>query len=202
MNLLHVKVSPNMNGSSSREVSDYLVGRLKMKYPSIEEKILDLSQDPLPHLDGLVIKAFLTKPEERTEQQKKAVQLSDRMVDMLLDSDLIVISSPVWNLGLPSVLKAWFDHITRAGRTFKFTEAGQKIGLVSDKTVYIVMSSGGVFSHGPFAGHDQFSPYVSLAFQYIGITDLNFVRIDGTEDLLTREFAVSNAISVVDKLTI
>lgn len=203
MNLLHIKVSPNINGSSSREVSDYLVDRLKKKYPDINEKIIDLSKEPLPHLDSCTVEAFLTKPDERKEQQKEAVQLSDRMIALLFDSDLLVISSPIWNLGLPSVLKAWFDHITRAGRTFRFTDAsGSKMGLVPNKTVYIVVSSGSIFSHGPLVSHDQFTPYVKYAFQYIGITDLNFIRIDGTHDPLTREFAVPKAISLIEKMNI
>ncbi|MBU2704979.1 NAD(P)H-dependent oxidoreductase [Zooshikella marina] len=202
MNLLHIKVSPNFNGSVSREVSGYLVNRLKTKYPDLNEIVLDLSKEPLPHLDGFTIEAFFTKPEERTELQKNAVKLSDRMVDMLLDSDLLVISSPMWNLGLPSVLKAWFDHITRAGRTFMFTETGSKIGLVPDRKVYIVVASGSIFSNGPFVSHDQFTPYVNVAFQYIGITDLNFVRVDGTHDPLTREFALPKAISRVQEMHI
>ncbi|MBD8511535.1 NAD(P)H-dependent oxidoreductase [Photobacterium sp. WH77] len=203
MNLLHIKVSPNIDGSASRKVSDYLVDRLKKKYPGIDEKIIDLSQEPLPHLDACTVEAFLTKPDERKERQTKAVELSDRMIDNLFESDLIVISSPIWNLGLPSVLKAWFDHITRAGRTFKFTDAaGSKVGLVPNKTVYIVVASGSIFSYGPLVSHDQFTPYIKYAFQYIGITDLKFVRIDGTHDPLTSECAVPKAISLVDNMNI
>ncbi|AZZ92466.1 FMN-dependent NADH-azoreductase [Hahella sp. KA22] len=202
MNLLHIKVSPNLHGSASREVSDYLVDRLKLKYPDLNEVVLDLSQDPLPHLDGFTIGAFFTKPEERTEQQISAVKLSDKMIDMLFASEMIVLSSPMWNLGLPSVLKAWFDHVTRAGRTFKFTEAGGKVGLVQDKKVYVVMASGSVFSSGPFVSHDQFTPYVKVAFEYIGVTDVNIVRVDGTHDPLTRNTAVPNAISSVEEMNI
>ncbi|MFC6631847.1 FMN-dependent NADH-azoreductase [Microbulbifer taiwanensis] len=202
MNLLHIKVSPNISASASREVSDHLVDRLKLKYPDISEKTIDLSQDPLPHLDGSTIEAFFTKPEERTERQKNSVILSDRMVDMLFDSDLLIISSPMWNLGLPSVLKAWFDHITRAGRTFAFTDTGTKVGLVPDKKVYIVVASGSVFSGGPYVSHDQFTPYIKFALQYVGITDVNFVRVDGTHDPLTRECAVPKAISIVNEMSI
>ncbi|ABC30087.1 Acyl carrier protein phosphodiesterase [Hahella chejuensis KCTC 2396] len=202
MNLLHIKVSPNLFGSASREVSDYLVDRLKVKHPQLNETVLDLSQEPLPHLDGFTIEAFFTEPEQRTEQQKNAVRLSDRMVDMLFASELIVLSSPMWNLGLPSVLKAWFDHITRAGRTFRFTDGGDKIGLVADRKVYVVMASGSAFSNGPYVSHDQFTPYINVAFQYVGIRDLNFIRIDGTHDPLTRDVAVPKAISSVDEMII
>lgn len=200
MNLLHIKVSPNLRGSSSREVSDYLVDKLRGRYPEMHEDILDLSHNPLPHLDGFTIQSFFTEPELRTELQKEAVRLSDRMIDMLFNSDILVVSSPMWNLGLPSVLKAWFDHITRAGRTFKFTIAGDKVGLVPNKKVYIVVASGSIFSEGPFADHDQFTPYVNLAFEYIGITDLNFIRVDGTHHPRSRDLAISRAIAKVNEV--
>lgn len=202
MNLLHIKVSPNLSGSSSREVSDYLVDKLRDKNPELRENVLDLSQEPVPHLDGFTIGAFFTEPENRTGLQKDAIKLSDQLIDMLFDSDILVISSPMWNLGLPSVLKAWFDHITRAGRTFKFIEGGTKVGLVPSKKVYIVMASGSTFLNGPFADHDQFTPYINSAFQYIGVTDLNFIRVDGTQHPLTRGFALTKAMTIVDEMKI
>lgn len=200
MKLLHLTVSPNIEGSSSRKVSVRLLARLKSRYPQLQETLLDLSKQPLPHLDELTIGAFLTKPAQRTPAQQQAVQLSDSMVDMLLDCDVLLLSSPMWNLGLPSVLKAWFDHITRAGRTFGFTELGIKVGLVPNKKVYLVVSSGSVFSRGPFVQDDYFTPYVSTALAYIGITDLTVIRVDGTHDPLSRETALPDALQVVELL--
>jgi FMN-dependent NADH-azoreductase len=200
MKLLHLTVSPNIEGSSSRRVSARLLARLKSRYPQLKETLLDLSQQPLPHLDELTTGAFLTKAAQRTLAQQQAVQLSDRMVDMLLDCDVLLLSSPMWNLGLPSVLKAWFDHITRAGRTFGFSEQGIKVGLVPNKPVYLVMSSGSVFSSGPFAQDDYFTPYIRTALAYIGITDLTVIRVDGTHDLLSRETALPHALQAVELL--
>ncbi|NMH66598.1 FMN-dependent NADH-azoreductase [Shewanella salipaludis] len=200
MKLLHLTVSPNLEGSSSRKVAARLLARLADSYPRLEETLLDLSQQPLPHLDELTTSAFLTPVAQRTPAQQQAVQLSDLMVDMLLDCELLLLSSPMWNLGLPSVLKAWFDHITRAGRTFGFTDQGTKVGLVPNKKVYLVVSSGGVFSSGPWAQDDCFTPYVRKALAYIGITDLTVIRVDGTHDPLTRDTALQNALQAVDSL--
>ncbi|MGM9435089.1 NAD(P)H-dependent oxidoreductase [Klebsiella quasipneumoniae] len=79
-------------------------------------------------------------------------------------------------------VKGLVDHITRAGRTFAFTPEGKKIGLVSGKKVYCVVASGSVFAHGPFVADDQFTPYIRVALEYIGITDVQFIRVDGTHD--------------------
>lgn len=200
MKLLHLTISPNIEGSSSRKVSARLLVRLRSRFPQLQETLLDLSQQPLPHLDELTIGAFLTQPAQRTLAQQQAVQLSDNMVDMLLDCDVLLLSSPIWNLGLPSVLKAWFDHITRAGRTFGFTERGTKVGLVPNKKVYLVVSSGSVFSSGPFVQDDHFTPYIRTALAYIGITDLTVIRVDGTHDPSSRETALPTALQAVERL--
>jgi len=136
----------------------------------------------------------------RDEAQRDAIRTSEQLVDQLFACDTLVISSPMWNLGLPSVLKAWFDHITRAGRTFAFTPEGTKVGLVSGKKVYCVMASGSVFAHGPFMQDDQFTPYVRAALAYIGISDVQFIRVDGTHDPLSRARALPEALETIERL--
>lgn len=200
MKLLHIHVSPSLENSSSRKTSKYLVEKLKENNLQIVETILDLDCNPLPHLNGLTISAFFTPKENRTPEQDSAIELSDRMVDQLLDTDTIVISTPMWNLGLPSVLKAWFDHVTRAGKTFSFTKEGTKIGLVNGKKVYIVVSSGSVFSAGPFVADDQCSPYFRSALSYIGINDVEIIRVEGTHMPATSATAISTALSHIDTI--
>jgi FMN-dependent NADH-azoreductase len=198
MKLLHLKVSPNLAGSASREVGHHLLRKLQQRYPALTETVLDLGQQYLPHLDALTVSAFLTKPDLRTVAQQNAIALSERLVDQLLAHDTLLISSPMWNLGLPSVLKAWFDHITRAGRTFAFTDRGEKVGLVSGKKVFVVVASGTPFIGRPNEGDDQFTPYISTALRYIGITDVRFIRVDGTHHPQTRDAAVPDAIAAAD----
>lgn len=198
MKLLHIKVSPNLTGSASREVGSHLLKRLQQRYPALTETVLDLGQQYLPHLDALTVSAFLTKPELRTEAQLNAIALSERLVDQLLAHDTLLIASPIWNLGLPSVLKAWFDHITRAGRTFAFTEKGEKVGLVNNKRVFVVVANGTPFIGQPTEADDQFTPYIRTALRYIGITDVRFIRVDGTHHPQTRDAAVPDAIAAAD----
>jgi FMN-dependent NADH-azoreductase len=202
MKLLHIKVSPNLSNSASRVVGNYLLSKLKQQYPKIQETILDLAEESLPHLDGLTVSAFLTKTEDRTDVQQQAVVLSDTLVDQLLEHDILLISSPMWNLGLPSILKAWFDHITRAGRTFSFTSSGDKVSLVQDRPVFVVMASGTPFIGLPHEHNDQFVPYLTTALRYIGLEDVRLIRVDGTHHPLTKDEAVSKALALVDRLAI
>lgn len=200
MKLLHVQVSPSLENSSSRKASNYLIEKMKNKDSSLVETILDLDRDPLPHLSSLTISAFFTQVDKRTPEQHSAILLSDKMVDQIMSSDVIVISTPMWNLGLPSVLKAWFDHITRAGRTFAFTKEGTKIGLVNGKKVFAVISSGSLFSEGPFVADDQCSPYLRSALSYIGINELEIIRVEGTHMPATSAAAIPVALSHIDKI--
>jgi FMN-dependent NADH-azoreductase len=200
MKLLHIKVSPDLAGSASRAASEYLVEKLRTQHEDLEETVLDLVQQPLPHLDAFTIGAFFTRPDLRNEAQLAAIKQSDDRVDQLIACDTLVISSPMWNLGLPSVLKAWFDHVTRAGRTFAFTPEGTKVGLVNGKTVYCVVASGCVFAHGPFVQDDQFTPYIRVALEYIGITNVQFIRVDGTHDPVSRSTALPLALQNIDHL--
>ncbi|EJL91546.1 NAD(P)H-dependent oxidoreductase [Pantoea sp. BIGb0393] len=200
MKLLHIKVSPDLAGSASRIASARLVEKLRAQQADLIETELDLAQHPLPHLDAFTIGAFFTKPEQRDDAQRAAIQTSEDLVDQLFACDTLVISSPMWNLGLPSVLKAWFDHITRAGRTFAFSADGCKVGLVQGKKVYCVVASGSVFAHGPFVADDQFTPYIRVALEYIGITDVEFIRVDGTHDPVTRTTALPHALQCIENL--
>ncbi|NRQ41368.1 NAD(P)H-dependent oxidoreductase [Rheinheimera sp. YQF-2] len=200
MKLLHIKVSPNLTGSASRIVANHLLTKLNQRYRALTETVLDLAQQPLPHLDALTVSAFLTKAEERSAEQRQALALSEQLVDQLLAHDTLLISSPMWNLGLPSVLKAWFDHITRAGRTFAFTAEGEKVGLVTDKKVFVVLANGTPLIGWPTEADDQFTPYITTALRYIGITDVRFIRVDGTHHPLTKTAAVPEAIAAADLL--
>ena len=200
MKLLHIQVSPDLAASASRIASARLVEKLRAQHADLEETVLDLAQHPLPHLDAFTIGAFFTPPEDRSDEQRAAIHTSETLVDQLFACDTLVISSPMWNLGLPSVLKAWFDHITRAGRTFAFTPEGTKVGLVRGKKVYSVVASGSVFAHGPFVQDDQFTPYIRVALEYVGISDVQFIRVDGTHDPISRDTALPQALQAIDRL--
>jgi FMN-dependent NADH-azoreductase len=201
MTLLHIQVSPRAQDSASRNVSSYLVEKFKAKTPNAKIITRDLDANPLPHLSGTAVGAAFTPPEARTAEQKEAIKLSDTLVSELLSSDVLVISSPMWNFGMPSVLKAWIDHIVRAGVTFSFSPEGLK-GLVTGKKAYIVISSGSVFSEGAFASYDQFVPSIKTALGFIGLTDVEILRVEGTNDPVKAQSAISQAKIKADALSV
>ena len=129
--------------------------------------VRDLAKDPVPHLDAARFGAFLAKPGERTPDQQAVVDYSDALIGELKAADTIVIGLPMYNFGIPSTLKAYFDHIARAGVTFKYTEKGA-VGLLNGKKAYLVIARGGVY--GDAHAH---STYVRDFLAFIGITDVD-----------------------------
>ncbi len=199
MKLLNLEVSPNGENSSSRQASRHLLEKFEKDIPGISITTRDLNAHPIPHLTEAVVGAAFTPPDARTPDQQEAIKFSDELVDELLASDVIVISTPMWNFGLPSVLKAWVDHIVRAGRTFSFSSEGLK-GLVPTKKVYVVVSSGGVFSEGPYAAYDHFVPSIRAILGFIGLTEVEIIRVEGTENPTTIADVLAAAKAKIDSL--
>ncbi len=197
--LLVIESSPNGSFSISRQVTEKLVGHLKNKNQNIEIKSLDLNSSPVPHLTGTTVSAMFTPAENRTNEQKDAIILSDKLTDDFLWADEIILSVPMWNFGVPSVVKAYIDHISRAGRTFKFGPNGLE-GLAAGRKVYLVVASGSVFSEGPFAAFDQLAPYLKTFFGFIGITDFTVIRAEGVNDPINKENAVKKAEAFIANL--
>lgn len=113
-----------------------------------------------------------------------------------MDADYLVVGSPFYNFSIYSALKAWIDHIVRAGVTFRYTENGPE-GLVKGKKVYIAMASGGVYSDGPAQAYDFNGPYLKHVFGLIGMTDLKIIRAEGIKIPNLGEHALENAIAII-----
>ena len=135
----------------------------------------DLAANPVPHLDGARFMAFVAKPEERSAEQQAVVDFSDALIAELRAADAIVIGLPMYNFGIPSQLKAYFDHIARAGVTFRYTANGPE-GLITGKKVYVLATRGGVYAGTP---QDSQTAYVRDFLGFIGITDLEFIYAEG-----------------------
>jgi FMN-dependent NADH-azoreductase len=176
--ILLIETSPKGSDSLSRKAGRLLIDQLRKKGP-VELIEKDLQKENLPHVDGLTVSAYFTPPDQLSAEQKKAIERSDRLVEELLSVDAVVISTPMWNFGVPSTLKAWIDHIVRAGKTFRFTENGLE-GLLKGKKVYVVVSSGSVFSAGAFQTFDHVAPYFKSVFGFMGVLDLELIRVEGT----------------------
>jgi len=109
----------------------------------------------------------------RTEEQKKALAVSDEYIQELIEADTIVIGAPMHNFNVSSPLKAWIDQIVRAGRTFSISDGGYKGLLDSKKKVIVVSARGGEYS-GDYAFLDHQAPYLKLILGFIGLTDVQF----------------------------
>lgn len=141
--------------------------------------VRDLAANPPPHITPAYIQGRITAPDQRTPDQAEAVKLAQAFVDELKAADVIVLGSGMINFGLPSPLKAWFDHITWPGVTFGYGDAGPK-GLLTGKKVHLVAAAGGVFSEGVWAPFDFQTPYLLHLLGFIGLTDVEVVRVEGT----------------------
>jgi hypothetical protein len=107
--------------------------------------VRDLAADPVPHLDGARVASFFARPEQRSAEQRAIVAYSDALIGELRRADVVVLGLPMYNFGVPSQLKAWFDHIARAGETFRYTDKGS-VGLLKGKKAYVIAARGGEYA--------------------------------------------------------
>ena len=177
--ILHLDSSPMGDRSVSRKLTSRLVFELTQKHVAHQVVYHDLGSNPVPHLSSMNVAAFFTPVESQTPEMSAAIALSDQLTGELLAADVIVIGAPMWNLGIPSSLKAWVDHVVRAGKTFKYTEAGPKGLLDPAKKVIIVSSRGGMYSEGPAQAYDHQETYLKTLFGFLGLSDISFVRAEG-----------------------
>jgi FMN-dependent NADH-azoreductase len=195
--ILHIISSPNGEHSFSIKLGNAIVEKIKAEYPGSTVRVRNLAEQPFPHLEEATLAAFHTTPENQTPQSREAIKHSDQAVAELLDADLIVIGTPLWNFGIPSVLKAWIDHIARAGITFKYNEAGAE-GLIKGKVVYIALASGGIYSSGPRQGYDYASTYLKGVLGFLGMTDLKIFRVEGVAYPGQAEIALQKGLESIE----
>ncbi|MCA8241281.1 FMN-dependent NADH-azoreductase [Burkholderia sp. AU32262] len=141
--------------------------------------VRDLAANPPPHIAPAYIQGRVTSPADRTPEQVEAVKVAQELVDELKAADVIVLGSGMINFSLSSQLKAWFDHVTWPGVTFGYGDIGPK-GLLTGKKVYLVTAAGGVFSEGAWAPFDFQTSYLLHLLGFIGLTDVEVVRVEGT----------------------
>ncbi len=173
MNILQIKSSVFNGGGQSSRLADQLVADLLAQNPGAEVVVRDLVAEPVPHLDAERFGAFIAK--DRAPEQQAVVDYSDALIGELRRADVIVLGLPMYNFGVPSQVKAWFDHIARAGETFKYTEKGA-VGLLTGKKAYVLAARGGVYAGTP---HDFQTPFVRQFLGFLGITDVEFVYAEG-----------------------
>ncbi|RAJ08891.1 FMN-dependent NADH-azoreductase [Chitinophaga skermanii] len=178
--ILHIISSPRIAHSASRKLGNATLEKLMAKYPGSAVIVRDLAKDPAPHLDEVHIVSFFTPADSRTAEQLDAIRYSEEAVTELLNADIIVIEAPMYNFTITSTLKAYFDHIIRAGMTIKIRGGGLlPEGLLTNKEAYIVTSSGSVYSEGDLKDYDFVEPFIRAFLSVIGIKVAGVFRAEG-----------------------
>jgi len=173
--ILQINTSLFSEGGQSSQLADTLVSQLHAARPDSRVVVRDLARDPLPHLDASRFLALIAKPEARTPEQAAVVAESDALIAEIRGADVLVLGLPMYNFGVPSQLKAYFDHIARAGVTFNYSANGP-VGLIGDRKLYVVAARGGQFTDTPW---DTQTGYVTQFFNFIGIRDIEFIYAEG-----------------------
>jgi FMN-dependent NADH-azoreductase len=192
--ILHIISSPRGEASYSIKLGRSIVDKLVIAYPGSTVKEHVLVNNHFPHLEEAQITSFFTPPQERTSQNMEALKHSDEAIQEIMDADILIIGAPMYNFNIPSTLKAWIDHIARAGVTFKYDEKGPK-GLVKGKKAYLAVTSGGIYSEGAMKPYDFGTPYLQMVLGFLGITDISIVRAEGTSMPDKKDTVIETAIS-------
>ncbi|MDI1279515.1 NAD(P)H-dependent oxidoreductase [Methylobacter sp.] len=173
--LLQLNSSIFSSGGQSTQLADQFVTAWQANEPDAQVIVRDLAHDAIPHLDAQRVLAFFAQPETRTPEQQAYVAESDALIEEIKQARVIVIGLPMYNFGIPSTLKAYFDQIARAGVTFRYTENGPE-GLLTGKKVYVFAARGGIYAGTPL---DSQTNYVRDFLGFLGMNNTEFVYAEG-----------------------
>ena len=187
--LLRIDASARRDGSVSRQLTDQIIEKLTPDHVIAR----DLA-NPLPHVNEAWISANFTPITDRNDEQNKALELSDTLIEEVQQADTIVIGAPIYNFGVPAGLKAWIDLVARAGVTFRYTEEGP-VGLLTGKRTIVVVASGGTEAG---SNYDFATGFLKHVLGFIGLTDVEFVTADKLA--LDAEGTIRHAQEQVDQL--
>lgn len=173
--ILHIDSSIFSTGGVSAQLAARFVETLREADPRLQVTHRDLGRDPVPHLDATRLTALSTPAAERTPEQQAMVDEADALIAELQRTDLVVLGVPMYNFQVPTQLKAWFDHVARAGVTFRYTANGPE-GLLKGKRAVVFASRGGQHVGQPT---DTVTPWLRTILGFVGIDDVEFVYAEG-----------------------
>ena len=196
--LLQLNTSLFSSGGQSSTLAERFVAAWLRENPTGRVITRDLSKDPVPHITAERFGSFTARPEARTPEQHAVVAYSDALIDELKAADTIVIGLPMYNFGIPSTLKAYFDHVARAGVTFTYSDKGPAV-LLTGKKVVVFATRGGVYAGTPM---DTQTTYVRDFLRFLGMDDVEFVYAEGLAmGEANRAAAVANAHAEIERIT-
>jgi FMN-dependent NADH-azoreductase len=175
MKILRISCSPRGREGDSHKLSEKIIGSLSERGKTITVIDRMLGLDPMLHIDRAYVETISTKE----SSPYGSIKRSEELIEELDGADALVLATPMHNLGMPSVLKAWIDHVVRAGRTFQVTPEG-KIGCLRDRPVFVTVASGGRFSGAHARQPDFLTPHLKAVLGTIGLHDVSVFSIEGT----------------------
>ena len=174
-NVLIIESSARQQDSFSRQLTRQFVSQWQAAHPADQVTVRDLALNPVPHLDANLLGGWMKPEAQRSADEHVSLQRSNELTDELLAADVLVLAAPMYNFAIPSTLKAWLDHVLRAGVTFKYTETGPQ-GLLVGKKAYVLTARGGLYA-GSTSNHQE--PYLRQVMAFIGIHDVTFIHAEG-----------------------
>jgi FMN-dependent NADH-azoreductase len=188
--ILHLDTSPRGEQSHSRRLAQEFVDKWSNHHPGASITYRDLGLNSIPYIDATWIKAKFTPPDQYTPELADVIKLSDELIDEFLVADYYVLSTPMYNFSIPAVLKSYIDHIVRPRRTFTASAAGFQ-GLVTNKKMLVITTRGSDFRPGSALARANFQePFLITVFNFIGITDIQFVNANGLNSKLREQSLV------------
>ncbi len=193
MKIYQIDSSARKEGSTSRALAKKLLEKIKKPDDEIIYRDLD---DEMVFVSGLTESGMKIEKKDQTEHHKKMFDLSDKLVKELKESDIIIISAPIYNYGPPATLKAWSDLAARIGETFRFKPNGRREGLLKNKRAYLVITSGGTKLN---SSEDFLTPWLKFILNFFGIEKIDIVSAD--QMALDYEKSIKEAEEQIEKLS-
>jgi FMN-dependent NADH-azoreductase len=195
--LLHIDTSIHSSQGESSRLAARFVERFRHEHPEAAVIHRDLARDPVPHLTAERFAAFVARPDARTPAQAAIAGESDALIAELERAEVVVLGVPMYNFGIPSALKAYFDHVARSGRTFRYTATGPE-GLLRGKQAIVFATRGGVYAG---TARDTQTPYLRDFLAFVGISDVEFVYAEGLAlGESSRDAALAQAERTIERL--
>lgn len=173
--VLIIESSARLQDSVSRQLTRDFISQWQAANPADQISVRDLALNPVPHLDSHLLGGWMKPEAQRSAEEVQALARSNELTDEVLAADVLVLAAPMYNFTIPSTLKAWLDHVLRAGITFKYTPTGPQ-GLLTGKRAYVLTARGGIHAG---AGSDHQEPYLRQVMAFIGIHEVTFIHAEG-----------------------
>ena len=192
MKIYQIDSSARKEGSTSRALAKKLLDKIKKPEDKVLYRDLD---DEMVFVSGLTESGMKIEKKDQTEHHKKMFELSDTLVKELKESDIIIISAPIYNYGPPATLKAWSDLAARVGETFRFKPNGRREGLLKNKRAYLVITSGGTKLN---SNEDFLTPWLKFILNFFGIEKIDIICAD--QMALDYEKSIKDAENQISKI--